>query len=125
MLGINLDPEQEQIVAKSIADYKGNVVKLESALGALLLGSNYGWRLLKIVHSPATYKSYEKILGISYQDVCPERTELSKKSYALAIADKWKSFWAVASGKKPIKHKHHIDDGSEIQKQIIELESAK
>ena len=121
MLGLNLNDQQEAIIRKSIGSFKGNVSKLEGAIGALVVGSNYGWRVLKIVHSPATYKNYEEILGIKFQDVCEERTPLSKKSFGLAVADKLKSFWAVATGKKSIKNKQHLDDDSEIQSQVEKL----
>jgi len=120
MLGLQLTKEQEQTILSVIKNYKGNAPKLEGAIGALVIGSNYGWRVLKIIHSPATYKNYESILNIKFQDVCPERTELSKKSFGLAIADKLKSFWSVATGKKSIKNKLHIDDAKAIQRQVKE-----
>ena len=118
MLGIILTDKQEKVVKKSIRSYRGNAAKLEGAIGALVVGSNYGWRVLKIIHSPATYKSYEEILSIKFQDTCRERTPLSKKSFGLAVADKIASFWAVATGKKSIKNKAHFDDEDEIQRQI-------
>ncbi len=120
MLGAKLSKEQQETVLMAIKNYKGNVQKLEAAIGALFIGSNYGWRVLKIIHSPATYKSYESILGIKYQDVCPERTEISKKSFGLAVADKLQSFWAVATGKTSIKNKQHIDDILAIEHQVNE-----
>jgi len=118
MLGVELTDKQEKSVKKSIRSYRGNAAKLEGAIGALVVGSNYGWRVLKIIHSPATYKNYEKILGVEFQDICRERTPLSKKSFGLAVADKIKSFWAVATGKKAVKNKAYFDEESEIQNQL-------
>lgn len=118
MLGVELTDKQDKTIKKSIRSFRGNAAKLEGAIGALIVGSNYGWRVLKIIHSPATYKNYEKILGIEFQDVCRERTPLSKKSFGLAVADKIQSFWAIATGKKPLKNKTHLDDEDEIQHQI-------
>lgn len=110
MLKLKLTKEQEKTIQHSLVRYRGNAVALESALGALFIGANYGWRVLKIIHSPATYKKYEDILGVSFQDLCPERTLLSKKSWGLAIADRLNSFWAIATGKKKIKDKAFLDN---------------
>lgn len=122
MLGLNLNDQQAKIVGQAIADYRGNVVRLESAVGALVVGSNYGWRLLKIVHSSSTYKDYESVLGVRFQDVCPERTALSKKSYALSIADKLKSFWSVATGKKSVKEKMLLGNVEEVDRAVALME---
>ena len=96
---LKLSSEEEARLVKAIREFKGQVPVLESAMGALLVGQHYGWRVLKIVHNQTTYNKYEKILGVKFQDVCPERTDLSKKSVGLKIADAANSFWAVVRGK--------------------------
>jgi hypothetical protein len=105
---INLDKEQEQQVEQAIKQFRGRLSVIEMSVGALVIGQRYGWRVLKLVHSPMTIKKYEKVLGLKFTEVCPERTELTHKSVGLAIADKLGSFWAVATGKKKVKGKDEI-----------------
>lgn len=111
MMLIDLNKEQLETLESKIIDFKGRAQVLESALGALIIGQKFGWRVIKLVHSPATVKRYEKILGLKFQDVCPERTKQSGRSVGLTVADKLQSFWAVALGKKNVPDKSHIDSG--------------
>lgn len=102
---VKLRSSDREQVLKVIDEFKGHVGTLESALGALIIGQHYGWRVLKIAHGNRTYNNYQKILGIRFEDVCPERTELSHRSVALSIADKAGSFWAVVRGKQKVPNK--------------------
>lgn len=115
MLKLNITPEEEKIIEQSMANYKGSMEALESALGALLTGTHFGWRVLKIIHSPATYKKYENILGVKFQDICPEKTELSKKVKGYRMAEKLGSFWAVVTGKIKVLGKTQSTDDSDIE----------
>lgn len=108
------------VILQHIKDFKGQANNLESALGALVIGMHFGWRVLKITHTPATYRSYEKILGIKYQEVCPEITPLGKKkSIGYAITQKIGSFWAVIMGRKKVPNKGGLASEEEVQ-QIAE-----
>lgn len=108
---VGLTVDQITQLETAVKDFEGQLGVLESAVGALVVGHKFGWRVLQIAHSQATLKKYEKILGLKFKDVCPERTELSKKSIGLRIADKLKSFWAVALGKTPVANKDCLDSG--------------
>lgn len=115
-----LTEEQNATIAESIDNYRGLAPTLEAAMGAVMLGHLYGWRVLKLVHSPATYRKYEKILGIKFEEVCPERSPKSKRSLGLKIADRLNSFWAVATGKKKIPNKSLLDDGAELPEDFLD-----
>lgn len=106
---IDLTKDQTKRTTKAIETYKGQMPVLESAIGALAIGQKFGWRVLQIVHSSATLKKYERVLDLKFKDVCPERTDLSRKSVGLAVADKIQSFWAVALGKHPVKNKDCLE----------------
>ena len=118
MLLPELTDEQLATIETSIKDFRGLASTLESALGALIIGHKLGWRVLKMCHSSATLKKYEKVLGIKYEEVCPERTDLSKKNYGVVAADKLKAFWAVATGKKPIKNRADLGTPKDVEQQI-------
>ena len=54
LFDLNLSEEQEQIILKNIKEFRGVGTTLESALGALIMGQYFGWRVLKILHNPLT-----------------------------------------------------------------------
>jgi len=84
-----------------IRAFSGNFDTLESALGALVIGRVAGWRVLRLVHSPQTYRRYESILGLEFQGtlpwsdepVMPERGPYAKKSVGLKVTDALGNFW--------------------------------
>ncbi|TXI35537.1 MAG: hypothetical protein E6Q59_10825 [Nitrosomonas sp.] len=114
-----LDDETEKKILQNMREFRGVGTTLESALGALVMGQYFGWRVLKILHNPATYRRYEKVLGVEFKDVCPEITEFGqKKSIGYAITEKLGSFWAVVMGKRKVANKGLIDNQSEVEKQV-------
>ena len=116
-----LSEEDEQTILQHMKEFRGVGTTLESALGALILGQYFGWRVLKLLHNPATYRSYEKILGLKFQDVCPEKTEYSEtKSVGYAITQKLGSFWAVVMGKRKVADKGKIGDQSEVERHVAD-----
>ncbi len=114
-----LDEETEQRILQNMKEFRGVGTTLESALGALVLGQFFGWRVLKILHNPATYRKYEKVLGIEFKTLCPEITEYGqKKSIGYAITEKLGSFWAVVMGKRKVADKGLIDNQAEVEKHV-------
>lgn len=121
MANPELTPEQREMVAEALGSlsslfgdeqlaahlnerirtFKGNFDVLESALGALIIGRVAGWRVLRLLHSPQTYRRYEAILGLEFQGsfpwsdelVMPERGPYAKKSVALRVTDAVGGFW--------------------------------
>lgn len=121
-----LDEETEQKILQQMEDFRGIGTTLESALGALVMGQYFGWRVLKLFHNPATYRKYEKVLGIEFKDVCPEITELGKKkSIGYAITEKLQSFWAVVMGRRKVPEKGLIGSEEEVLRHVAELARGK
>jgi hypothetical protein len=118
-----LDEETEKIILHNIKDFRGIGHTLESALGALVLGQAFGWRVLKLLHTPATYRRYEKVLGIEFKNVCEEATELGKqKSIGYAITEKLGSFWAVVMGKRKVADKAMIGNKEEVKHAVDQID---
>ncbi len=115
--------ETEQVILQQMREFRGIGTTLESALGALVLGQYFGWRVLKLLHNPATYRRYEKALGIEFKNVCPEITELGKKkSIGYAITEKLGSFWAVVMGKRKVPEKGMIANKEEVNRHVAEID---
>ena len=93
--------ELDRIEGEAIASYRGDVGELESALGMLRMGHHYGWKVLYLVHSKATIRKYEEILGIRIREVFPEEGPSSYRSNAFRLAQTVSNFWKFISGELP------------------------
>lgn len=94
-------PKLNQIIKNAAHNYTGQMTTLESAIGALILGQLYGWRVLRIIHGSNTYIRYEKIFGeeFKFKDYCDDKGVLARRSVGMSLAESIKSFWKVATGK--------------------------
>lgn len=93
------DPDILGIVDRAVDDFNGDLDELESAIGMLMLGRHYGWRVMMLIHSPTTIRKYLKILGIkNLRDVLPEVGVLAHRSNAWRLLDGTKNFWKVVRG---------------------------
>lgn len=99
---IELSEKDQATLQKKIKTFKGQFDVLESALGALVVGQFYGWRVLRMCHSSRSWNKYEKVLGLKFQKVCPEYTDISERNLGIKIANKLGAFWKVAQGKVDI-----------------------
>lgn len=107
---LDLDAETEAYLCKHIAEFKGPGNDLQSALGALLLGQHIGFRALRIMHSPATIRKYNRVLGMKLKDACPADTHLSDKILGVQFANKIGKFWDVVTGRRTIPNKGLMTD---------------
>lgn len=93
------DEELLRLVDRVVDQYDGNLDELESAIGMLMLGRYYGWRVLLLVHSPNTVRKYQKILGLkSLKDVLPEVGVLAHRSDAWRLVEGTRNFWKAVRG---------------------------
>lgn len=83
---------------KKAAEFVGDIPTFESAWGALLLGVQYGWKVMFLVHSQNTIKKYEEITGIKFRDICEPETYLSRKSVGYKALQTVTSFWKAVRG---------------------------
>ena len=65
---VETDADLDDYLCKHIANFKGDAADLQSALGALVLGRHLGLRALRIMHSPATIRKYDRVLGIKLKN---------------------------------------------------------
>jgi len=88
-----------ELIDKAIKNYgPGSADTLSGAIGYLMIGRKFGWRVMFFMHSQATIRNYEKILGIKSQDVMPERGALAKKALAFDALQKVSNFWKAVKG---------------------------
>jgi hypothetical protein len=90
--------ELVNILDKAIKNFKGDLTTLESAIGMLVMGRHFGWRVVLLIHDKTTIKKYEKILGINIREVMPDVGVLANKSYAWKAVQKVGNFWKAVKG---------------------------
>lgn len=97
---VELPPDEQlvTIVKKAIDNFKGQSPELESAIGFLFMGHAFGWKMMHLVHSQATVKKYETILGIKAKEVFPAETNHSNRSVGFSVAIKLSNFWKAVKG---------------------------
>ena len=106
------DDQRNQLVdieGNAIAGFTGQLDELESALGMLLMGHHFGWKVLYLIHSKKTIRKYEDILGIKIRDIFLETGPSSYRSVGLTLAMKASNFWKVVSGEEKIENRRKIE----------------
>lgn len=94
----------------AIANFSGSLEELEKAIGMLVVGYHFGWKVLLLVHSKRTIKKYEKILDINIKEFFPAEGRSAKRSMGLGLAKQIGNFWQVVSGDIKVKNRRDIDD---------------
>lgn len=105
-------PEREaeliRIEREAVANFRGFLDDLESALGILRTGDYMGWRVLVLVHNKRTLRKYEDILNIKIKEFFPETGSQSHRSIGYEIAIKIGNFWKAVSGDIKIENRKEI-----------------
>lgn len=99
------NPETQQlaeVIDRAVDNFNGNLNDLSSAVGMLVVGQRYGWRVILLIHSQATVRKYLKILGLKHlRDLLPEVGDLAQRSNAWRLVDGTANFWKVVRGQIP------------------------
>jgi hypothetical protein len=99
---VKLDAKQlerlREIEEHAIANFQGDLTVLESALGMLRMGHQFGWRVLYLIHSKRTIRNYEEVLAIRIREEFDETGPSSYRSIGLNLADRFTNFWKVVAG---------------------------
>lgn len=86
------------IVDRAVDEFNGDLDELESAIGMLVFGRHYGWRVMLLIHSPNTIRNLLKILGIkACATYCP-KWACSPTLNAWRLVDGTQNFWKVVRG---------------------------
>jgi len=98
-----------EIEAHAIARFRGLLPDLESALGMLRLGDHFGWKVLYLMHSKATIRKYEAILGIKVRELFEEEGPSSERSIGFKLAQSIGNFWKIISGAIKVEGRKELD----------------
>ncbi len=94
-----LDEKQVvQLIDDAFDRYRGNVNELKGAIGAFMLGRIIGWKPLMLMQDKRSIEKYERIMGVSFRDVCPEVGAKAERSHAWKAMQKVRNFWKAVKG---------------------------
>ena len=88
-------------IDEQVQSYRGDLTQLERAIGALIAGRQFGWRVLLLVHDRKTIAKYGAILKIDFKEVLPAEGKFAHKSIAWLATQKVASFWKAVKGEYP------------------------
>ena len=93
------DSEILSLIDRAVDNFHGNLDELESAIGMVMMGRHYGWRVVILMHSPGTIRKYCKILDIKHlREVLPEVGVLAHRSNAWRLVEGTENFWKAVRG---------------------------
>ena len=70
---VPIDKKIVAIIEKCVNEQTGQLPDFESAIGALIIGQSFGWRVLYLIHTHGTLNKYCEILQIkNFKEHCPE-----------------------------------------------------
>lgn len=105
-------PERSEQLASIAHDalnrFMGTADELEKALGMLMLGDYFGWKVLVVIHNKRTVRKYEDILGITVRDFFPEEGPIALRSLGYSIAKDLGNFWKVVSGDISVEDRREL-----------------
>ena len=86
------------LVNTATLNFHGNLNHLHMAIGILLVGREFGWKPILLIHDKKTIRRCEKILGVSFREVLPEVGKNADKSLAWELSQKVSSYWKAVRG---------------------------
>lgn len=99
----------------AVANFSGSLEELEKAIGMLMIGYHFGWKVLLLVHSKRTIRKYEKILEIDIKEFFPAEGKSARRSMGLDLAKQIGNFWQVVSGDIKVDNRRNIEDAGSGQ----------
>ena len=97
------DKELFKKIDEVSAKFVGQLDDLQAAVGMVVVGRLYGWRVIRLISSKRQWKFTCSLFG-DLKEILPERPELSQKSVGLAIVDKAGDYWDVIKGNASRDH---------------------
>jgi uncharacterized membrane protein YecN with MAPEG domain len=77
--------------------FVGPIDDLYIAVGLIVVGRRFGWRVIRLCSSRKQWARSSKIFG-DLKEYMPERGFLARKSVGLKLVDKAYDYWAVVKG---------------------------
>ena len=98
------------LAEEAMLRYEGGADELQSALGMLIMGRRYGWRVLVLIHNKRTIRKYEEILGIDVREFFPPTGPLTRRSIGYKLTEALGNFWKAVSGDLKVEGRRELSN---------------
>jgi hypothetical protein len=95
------DEELIQKIERISTDYHGQIDDLYEAIGMIISGRLFGWRVMRLASSRSCWTLATKLFG-DPKLLMPERGTLAYKSFGLKVCDKAGEYWEVVKRHTPV-----------------------
>ena len=99
---IVLDTSRYELIDKAAREFEGDIHELEAAIGMYVIGHQFGWKVLHVIHSKKTVAKYERILGIKVTEAFEEFGADAHRTNAFKIVQGVTNFWKFVSGDEKV-----------------------
>ncbi len=96
-----LTEKEQKHLHHILTTYKGRGDHLQDALGALLIGKVYGWRVLRVMYGGKVYARFQRDLELDFKEWCEPETEFAARHRGYQMALKVEDFWKLIRGEVP------------------------
>ena len=96
------DAELFELFDKVVSDYSGQIDDLSDAIGLIVIGRFFGWRVARLVSPSKTWTKATRLFG-DPKLLMPERGRYAHKSLGLRIVDRLGGYWDYIRGSKPME----------------------
>ncbi len=91
------DSELMKKIDEVSTEFKGQIDDLQAAIGIVMVGRLYGWRVMRLTSSRRHWMVTCRLFG-DLKEILPERGVLAHKSLGLKIVDTFADYWDVING---------------------------
>lgn len=92
-----LKPELAQAIDKVCSEYHGQLDDLYQAIGLLVAGQLFGWRVMRLVSSRTNWKVATELFG-DLKELMPREGVYAHRSIGLKLANELGDYWKVVRG---------------------------
>lgn len=116
---VKSDEDVNRLICRASWEFKGQADDLCMAVGCLVVGRLFGWRVLRIILDGKDYAKYQRILALGLDEPgefhfnkwMRETDKLSYKSVGLSLVEAVGDFWSAVKGRLsdlPIRRRREV-----------------
>ena len=91
------DEQLKELIERVCSEYHGQLDHLYQAVGLLVVGQLYGWRVMRLISTRPNWRKASALFG-DLKTLMPERGPLAHKSIGLKISDDLGHYWEIIQG---------------------------
>jgi len=98
------DAEVKAVIGAAMERFTGQADDLVGAIGTLIVGREFGWRVMRLATTNKNWVRYKRIFGegFDFRDWMSEEGRYAHRSRGLALAKQVGRYWDIVRGDYPV-----------------------